>query len=404
MHKSRVLASLWIRLLSALTLACGPTGDNTHDAWSGSIDTLPSGKVVVTNTEDPIWKVGQEWNVGLELTIGRAEGSGPDVFGRIGGLELVGKNQLWILEDQAQEIRVFSTQGEYIRTVGRRGGGPGEFAKAVRLDLGPDGNVWVMDRQNARLSLFDSAGRYQTAKRIPPGFLIRWGGFDRFGRYYEPFPVGERELRIAVRRYDRSFSSADTIEVPRDPVGRARFVVESSGGRMVAGVPFQGRAVPRLSRIGTFWVLLTDQYRLVELTSDGDTLRTITRAFAPISVTDADRAQALEDLRWFTKQGGHIDWSKIPSTKPVARDFVIDDEDRLWVAAEAEHGSVGRLFHIFDPQGRFLGELKLPFSLDLSPTPVFRGGMIYGVTRDSLDVPYLIVARIRTREAQHRSR
>jgi hypothetical protein len=36
----------------------------------------------------------------------------------------------------------------------------------------------------------------------------------------------------------------------------------------------------------------------------------------------------------------------------------------------------------------------LPFTLERYPIPLFRDGMIYGVTEDDLEVPYVVRARV----------
>jgi hypothetical protein len=53
-----------------------------------------------------------------------------------------------------------------------------------------------------------------------------------------------------------------------------------------------------------------------------------------------------------------------------------------------------RLFDLLDPEGLYLGRVRLPFPLSEYPTPVFCNGMIYGVTRDELEVPFVVRARI----------
>lgn len=381
----------------AFSAGCGVARDGQEQGWSGTLDTLPSGQILVTNRDEPIWLPGEQWLVVEEMRIGRADGEGPDLFGRIGALEVDGGGRLWVLDEQAQELRVFTAAGEYVRTVGRRGRGPGEFAQAIQVDLGPDGNIWVMDRANARLSVFDTAGKYTDAKRVPGGFLIRFGGFDMFGRYYEPFPrigIGG-EMSIVMLRHNASFTSVDTIELPRDPVKRTGFEVRNKeGGRLAAGAPFQGRLLWRLSRHGTIWVLITDQYRLVELEANGDTLRTVSREFSPLPVTEADRTRAREELKWFTQQGGQIDWSKVPDSMPLATDFFLDDEDGLWVAVPTAQGESGRQFQIFDRVGRYMGDVQIPFAVSRFPRPIFRRGMMYAVTHDASDVPHVVVARI----------
>ena len=75
--------------------------------------------------------------------------------------------------------------------------------------------------------------------------------------------------------------------------------------------------------------------------------------------------------------------------------FFCDDEGNLWVeltATTAEED--GYLFDIFDPEGRYLGALRLPFPLQLSPEPIVRGGILYGATTDELGAPVVVRARI----------
>jgi hypothetical protein len=227
--------------------------------------------------------------------------------------------------------------------------------------------------------------------------MFPWPGrFDTRGRYYAPVPRTNGEFRIGMVRYDTSFTPEDTLDVPSDPIQRERFELSSPDGRsrMMAGVPFQGGLRWQLAPDGGIWAMLTDAYRLFELDDAGDTLRSITREYQPLPVTDEDRQQAREDLKWFLDQGGQADWSKLPATKPATVSFFFDDVDDIWVERVTSNAESGRAFDVFDPDGRFLGTVRLHFSLSGSPTPIIRNGVLWGVTRDELEVPYLIRARI----------
>ena len=188
----------------------------------GQIDTLPDGQVVVHNEGRGVWVEGSEWRIVEDLRIGTINVEGPQNFGQIASLTVDDIGRLWVLERQASELRLFSPSGEHVRTVGREGSGPGEFNQPVRVDVGPGGRLWVMDPQNARLSVFDSAGVYIEALRAMGGFVILpWrGGFDRDGYYYAPVPEFEPEFRVALGRFDRSYTVLDTIPLPTDPVER----------------------------------------------------------------------------------------------------------------------------------------------------------------------------------------
>ena len=381
-----------------LLAGCGPSETAAAARWSGTLDTLPSGVVAVHNPGDPVWSESDRWRVEEELRIGSLEGTGPDVFGQINTMEVDGAGRLWVLESQAQELRVFDAAGEHVRTIGRQGGGPGEFAQAVRVEQSPQGHMWVMDPQNNRISVFDTAGEYLEAKQAAGGFImIPWPGrFDDKGNYYAPVPrPGRERFSIGMVRYDAALSPTDTLDTPTDPVERERFeLTNSTGGFIWAGVPYQGSLMWRLSPWGTIWAMLTDEYRLFELTPEGDTLRSITRAFTPLPVTPEDREQARENMKWFTDQGGRIDLSKLPATKPAASSFFFDDERNLWVEKITASGVENASYDVFDSVGRFLGTIDLPIPLSSNPQPIVRDGVLYGVTRDELEVPYVVRARI----------
>lgn len=385
-----------VGLAGSLLVGCA-AGDRPGQ-WAGTVDTLASGQVVVRNPAEGLWRLGEEWRVVEELRIGSMEGNGPDLFGQINSLAVDPMGRIWVLDGQAQEIRVFDTDGEYVRTIGRKGGGPGEFAQAVHVGMAHGGNVWVADPQNNRVSVFDTSGTYVEGKEMKGGFIIQpWPGrFDGRGRYYLPVPdMSASEFRISFVAYDSAFQPVDTLVMPKDPIERVRFRHESPDGRsrMMAGVPYQGSLTSFLSRTGTEWALVTDQYRMFELTSRGDTLRTITREFEPLPVTDADREKARQDLEWFTKQGGEVDWSRIPDTKPPVTGFFQDDEGDLWVRRTIATDATDRRFDVFDPEGRYLGVVTVPFPL-VDDAPLFEHGVMYGEIRDELEVPYVVRARI----------
>lgn len=389
---ARVVAAL----LLPLTGACASTDaseSDAADAWQGTIDTLASGQIVVHNTGHGAWRDGEGWRVIEELRIGSLESNGPDMFGAVASVELDPGERLWVVEWQAQEIRVFDTAGVHVRTIGRQGGGPGEFEGALRIDLAPYGNMWVMDARNARLSMFDTAGNYIEGHTMGGGFtMLPWpGGFDEQGRYYVPTPDFDEGFAIDFARFTVALVPIDTLSPPDSPLEPEQFkIVRDGRTRVSASVPFAPGFDTELSPAGTFWGMLTGEYRLFEIDADGDTLRTIVKAFEPVPVTDEARARAVEQLDWFTDQGGRVDASRIPDTKPPAARFFVDDEHYVWVATTGVDDSIRR-WDIFDPVGRYLGVVELPFEM---PQPRVRGDVMYGLVRDELDIPYVVRARI----------
>ena len=54
------------------------------------------------------------------------------------------KDNLYLLDAQLREIKVYNPDGEHLRTIGRDGEGPGEFRMAFNLLLLPNGNIGVL--------------------------------------------------------------------------------------------------------------------------------------------------------------------------------------------------------------------------------------------------------------------
>jgi len=388
-------------VLTPTVLGCFESSRSDAGLWTGSIDTLASGQVFVTNTDQPLWPAGSEWRVVEDLRIGTLDHTGPDLFGRIMSLEVDSANRVYVLESQSQELRVFNADGTHLRTIGRRGHGPGEFAQALMVKLSPEGNIWVVDPENDRISVFDTAGTYLHSRRTLGGFvLMPWpGGFDDAGSYYTPVLIpaeGNAELPFweALEKYDSRFELIDTIMPPRGPDrSETTFSVRRDDRYLGARIPFTPQFHWHLHPSGTIWALDGGRYRLVQLNADGDTLRTITREFEPYPVTSAELESAIAELDWFVQEGGKIVRGKIPSSKPPAEDFFFDDQGHIYVIRVTTLEDAGKVLDVFDPDGRYLGEVRLPFRIR-PPYPVIRGSTMWAVTTDTLEVPFVVRARI----------
>lgn len=379
---------------AALAAACGGEGG---DGWRGSMEQLPGGAVLVKNPGAGAWGEGEGWTLEEDLRIGAMDEAGPALFGEVAAVEADPLGRVWVLDRQAKELRLFDGRGAHVRTVGRQGGGPGEFKDPIGLAWAPDGHLWVADPANARFSVFDTAGRYVTSHpRRVAGYSMPWrGGFDREGRLYEMASVGSGgDFRSAVLRFDAALQPADTLLLPR--VESQQFELRTAGGGMMAvGVPFSPEAFAAVDPRGFVWTGITDRWRLHQQDPGGDTVRVVELAAEPVPVTRADRQEAIEGLRFFTDQGGRVDEGRIPGHKPAFSAVTAAPDGHLWVRPSLPAGEQGAAFEVFDPDGRYLGRVALPGGMSRFPPAVVRGDAVLGVARDSLDVVYVVRARIR---------
>lgn len=88
---------------------------------------------------------------------------------------------LYVGEGYRQSIRVYSPEGDYLRTLGSPGRGPGEFALIRSVIPMEDGGVAITDTENAKVSLFGPAGRLQDEFRLFDEGMIHPKHWTRLG-------------------------------------------------------------------------------------------------------------------------------------------------------------------------------------------------------------------------------
>ena len=129
-----------LAVAAALTMTvvggCAPVGEGRSDAPDAMYSLSP----------EPV------------LQIGAIEGTPAYQFGSITDLATMSDGRLAVLDGLARELRLFSSDGRHIWTVGRKGNGPGEFRGLAYVYMLDGDSVKVYDQSLRRFSLFDSTG------------------------------------------------------------------------------------------------------------------------------------------------------------------------------------------------------------------------------------------------------
>jgi len=387
-------------IAASTLLGCTPDAGRERP-WGGAVDTLANGAVHVTNPAAGIWDAQSAWRLQRTLEIGDADGDGPAGFSEITDFVVDGSGRIYVLDGQAQEIRVFDSTGAFVRTIGRRGGGPGEFQRAVALRWGPDGGLWVVDFNAHRYAIFDTAGTYLGMRRRATVVRVRpWpGSIDAQGNVTE-LSVDPRTaadltpaLLLVTHRFDAELPvPVDTTRIPRDSASYFEHA-NAVSGLVRARIPYTPETVWRHDARGFLLSGFTDRYRIVRQRPSGDTTLIIDLPDRAVQVSAAERAEAIKGLDWFVQEGGRFDASRIPDTKPAFRALYADPEHYLWVTPWAPSERANVAFDVFDPMGRYLGAATADFA-GAPASIVVHGRDLYLALRNEVDVPTLVRARI----------
>ena len=92
------------------------------------------------------------------------------------------EGDIYLLDQQLTEVKVFSRAGDYLRTIGREGEGPGEFRRPGDMFLLPDGNVGVLQWA---VHEFES-GMWHSHQRTMPFAGDFWQRISRWARVLLP--------------------------------------------------------------------------------------------------------------------------------------------------------------------------------------------------------------------------
>jgi hypothetical protein len=177
-------------------------------------------------------------------------------------------------------------------------------------------------------------------------------------------------------------------------------VVKGKYGPISAAVPFTGHQLWELTPNSSILVANSAEYRIFTIGRKGDTTRILERAgLPPIPVREAEVDAILDGatFKHFLQQGGKVDRSRIPKVRPALNGMVIDDRGNLWVEPTVSEEEQGKVFDVFDPQGRLLGQVRSSVNLSFpawAGRPLIRGDRIYAVSVDNDGSTSIVIGRI----------
>jgi hypothetical protein len=164
------------------------------------------------------------------------------------------------------------------------------------------------------------------------------------------------------------------------------------------GSPTLGHVLAVTVRGDDVWVGTGDDLEVMWYAPEGALRRILRVPGADLAVTPADvkavrdrmlaRLSTPDQRAWLAQL---FEQAVVPQRRAAYTYLLVDDEGYLWTSpAETVALSVGP-WNVFDPEGRWLGEFKVPEGFRVFD---IRDGRVLGRWQDDADVEYLRVYRI----------
>lgn len=403
--------------LAVLVTVAALAGCGSADAgWQGTVRDS-AGVSIVSNTGGAVWAPGEEWTLEEELRIGTAEGEAAYQFGEIVGIDVDGDGRIYVMDQQAQEVRVFDADGSFSHAMGRPGAGPGELSQAAGpVFVGPDGVVAVPDIMLQRISLYTPTGEPEGSVPLPmtEGIPSRWlkaANEDIVQQAMIMAMPGQADVepRNLILRRDPRGALKDTLLVM--PAGQTMdFSGDQPRFRLFSAEPVW--AIDQEDRLihGS-----NAEYRFRIVNRDGTLERIVEKDAPRRPLTSRDEEEFRRVIRQAWERAGMPPQAMEMMSQSLSfADYypayaIVNGgpDGTIWVQAVQTPEAameLGGTFNIqdigaptwdvFDGDGRLLGVVRTPPRF--SPL-LFKGDHIYGVLRDDMDVQYVSLQYVRQR-------
>lgn len=342
-------------IFSAFLLSCTPDADLPD--YLKEIENL----TVYSNEDEPQFQISLQ-------ELARIDDSGDVILGRISGIQTDDEDRIFISDDVEKRINIYTPDGNFVKSLGRKGQGPGEFEYIHNLSV-DENFVYAMDFSknliNAyTLNTLEFSSTIPMANDIqsidllegfyPTDFMVLADG-DILISYLKSFGHRESqsEKQDLIFRIDRDgrIHPEPTLQLESGDV----LVLRTDNSISVFGAPF----------LVTTSVALTPDQKIVTNRSDTflfkqfDEFGNYERAFYyPFPKNNLTRERALsqydnENYRRAVRN------SDLPNTWPAIENFLIDDDGRFWIATIIDDESLLEWW-VLNSEGELLAKQILP--------------------------------------------
>ncbi len=316
-----------------------------------------------------------------ELTIGGESGGMESVLNRPQDVKIDSQGNIYVMDWGDVDIKVFSPDGQQLRTIGKRGQGPGEFDVPASFVISADDKIILLSGRQFQISVLDNLGTYLSGFKVE-GFCQALG-VDRNHRIYysqllTPEPIITEEYqkienKMALVQADYEGKAKVKLGEYLDFI-QLRKMAKSGGGATTTSLTSR-------EAFKTSWLVGPDDR--VYLGYNKDYL---------LEVYDPNWKLLFQFGRQFTpiRHPGYSPDKGHPEFYPAFSDWrkFFDEKENLWLEQYVAEGVEGHVFDVFSSEGIYLKQVRVPETLLL-----VRRDKAYSIIRTEEE--FLVVKRFR---------
>jgi hypothetical protein len=325
---------------------------------------------------------------------------------------LVGsRGRLAVAQQQDRAVVLFDSTGRPDGRVGRMGDGPGEFRSVTSAGFVGD-SLWVHDLLGRRTTLFSPDLRViRTVESDGTLAMFPNGTWLARARRTQSASAPQVDTGGLVINHISTSGAVVRVVARITPFPERSLSATGEGMTMMLTVPHLAPSLFKTSSRGSRMAALTTVYsgadantiRLVVLSINGDTVFARNYPFQaeriPAAAADEAAARAISNM---TKAlGGRSSAMpasfrdelrrRVPPVYPPYSDMLVGDDGVVWIALHRTASDAPRPQMLIDARGNDIGRITLP----ANTTPlVVSATHMWGVERDSLDVPSVVRFRV----------
>jgi hypothetical protein len=279
------------------------------------------------------------------------------------------KNNIYISDYKANNIKKFDSSGKFIKVIGRKGQGPGEFSYPFWIAVADD-RLFVWDMMNMRLCALSlegefiksitfqiSEGRPQKLRSLPDGNVV-----IELEKIY--FGEADKPQDCTIEIYSPDLEPKKTVYSQQ--VWRNKYMrVESVFTNIPQ--PFSPLVYWDVTPDGKIVIGYSKNYELEIYDIIKGKLFSFRHDYEPVKVTDEDKEVFFSGIA-FSRDGvmqrGAPDFvrknTEFPKIKPSFDGILIDSERNILVHSYRKNkAEQPKFFDAFDSKGNFLGTVKI---------------------------------------------